>query len=235
MTINKSNDRALAKSSTVCIWRFMLATQIVLSIPATAQSVQASGSLPPLIEREKEIAMALSACPPAVASKAAVYVLEISGYVKVRDSQDGFTAIVQHSLPTSREPQCMDVEGTRTFLPRMLKVAELRAEGRSPEEIKRFVADALARGVFQPPTRAGVDYMLSTENLVPDDKGVVAPFPPHVMFYAPYLTNTDLGSEGQASGGPAFVASAGTPYALIIVPAGRAQNGQPHKHPGDSQ
>jgi hypothetical protein len=166
---------------------------------------------------------------------AAVYVLDKSGYVKVRDSQNGFTAIVQHSLPTSQEPQCMDAEGTRTFLPGMLKVAELRAQGKSLDEIKRFVADALAKGVFQPPTRPGIDYMLSTENLVPDDNGVVAPFPPHVMFYAPYLTNADLGSEGQAGGGPAFVAGAGTPYALIIVPVGGTPNGPPHKHPGGSQ
>jgi hypothetical protein len=77
-----------------------------------------------------------------------------------------------------------------------------------------------AKGVLQPPTRPGVDYMLSTENVVPDDKGVLAPFPPHVMFYAPYLTNADLGSDGQAGGGPAFVAGEGTPYALIIVPVG---------------
>jgi len=33
---------------------------------------------PPLMDREKKIAMALSACPPSVASKAAVYVLEKS-------------------------------------------------------------------------------------------------------------------------------------------------------------
>jgi hypothetical protein len=32
--------------------------------------------------------------------------------------------------------------------------------------------------------------MLSTENVVPDDKGIAAPFPPHVMFYAPYLLLT---------------------------------------------
>jgi hypothetical protein len=207
-----------------------LAAQIAVSAPAAGQSTQAAGSqLPPLMDRQKEMALALSACPLSVASKAAVYVLDKSGYVKVRDSQDGFTAIVQHSLPTAQEPQCMDAEGTRTFLPRFLKVAELRAQGKSPEEIKRFVADALAKGIFQPPTRPGVDYMLSTENVVPDDKGIVAPFPPHVMFYAPYLTNADLGSEGQAGGGPAFVAGEGTPYALIIVPVG-AHTGPAHPH-----
>jgi hypothetical protein len=55
------------------------------------------------MDRQKEIALALSACPPSVA-KAAVYVLDKSGYVKARDSQNGFTAIVQHSLPISQEP-----------------------------------------------------------------------------------------------------------------------------------
>jgi hypothetical protein len=52
---------------------------------------------PPLMDRQKEIALALSACPPSVATKAAVYVLDKCGYVKARDSQNGFTAIVQHS------------------------------------------------------------------------------------------------------------------------------------------
>jgi hypothetical protein len=195
-----------------------LAAQVAVSTAATAQD--ATSQLPPRMDRQREIDLALSACPPSMASKAAVYVLEPSGYIKVRDSQNGFTAIVQHSLLTSQEPQCMDAEGTRTFLPRMLKVAELRAQGKSPDEIKRFVADAIAKGVLQPPTRPGVDYMLSTENMVPDDKGVVAHFPPHVMFYAPYVTNADVGSDGQTGGGPAFVAGEGTPYALIIVPVG---------------
>jgi hypothetical protein len=184
-----------------------------------AQAITAAASQQPaLVERQRETALALSACPSSVASKAAVYVLEKSGYVKVRDSQNGFTAIVQHSLPTSQEPQCMDAEGTHTFLPRMLKVAELRAQGKSPDEIERLVADAFAKGVFPAPTRPGVIYMLSTENLVPDDKGIVGPFPPHVMFYGTHLTNADIGSEGQAGGGPAFVVNEGAPHALIIVP-----------------
>jgi len=210
-----------------------LAAQIALSASAAAQSTQAAASQqPPLMNREKEIALALSACPPSVAGKAAVYVLDKSGYVKVRDTRNGFTAIVQHSLPTAQEPRCMDAEGTRTHLPRMLKVAELRAQGKSREEIQRFVADAFARGVFQPPTRPGVDYMLSTENLVPNAKGIVAPYPPHVMFYAPYLTNADLGSDGDLGPdgnpvGPAFVAGEGAPHALIIVPIG-AHTGPGH-------
>lgn len=209
-----------------CIGLFGLAVQILLSACAVAQSPQAlNNQQTPLMDRQKEIALALSSCPPSVATKAAVYVLEQSGYVKIRESQNGFTAIVQHALPNSQDPQCLDAEGTRTFLPRYLKIAEWRAQGKSPEEIKRFVADAFAKGIFQPPSRPGVDYMLSSENIVVVDaeKGIVAPFPPHVMFYGPYLTNADLGSDGNTAG-PAFVAGEGTPHALIIVPIGAHTN-----------
>lgn len=200
---------------------FGLAVQIafITAGSAQSQSAQTMPQTPPLMDREKEIALALSACPRSIAKKATVYVLEKTGYVKVRDGQNGFTAIVQHALPISQDPQCMDAEGTRTFLPRYLKVAELRAQDKSPDEIKRFVADAFAKGNFQPPTRPGIDYMLSTENTVVVDeaKGIVAHFPPHVMFYGPFMTNADLGSDGSPHG-PAFVAGEGTPHALIIVP-----------------
>src|SRR3974390_3155745 len=114
-----------------CISLLVLVAQMALSACAVAQSSQAStNQQTPLMDREKEIALALSACPPSVATKAAVYVLQKSGYVKVRDSQNGFTAIVQHALPNSQDPQCMDAEGTRTFLPRYLKITELRAPGK---------------------------------------------------------------------------------------------------------
>ena len=216
-----------------------LAAQAAATTCVMAQATQAQDAgnqQPPLMDRQKEIALALSACPVSVAGKAAVYVLDRSGYVKVRDSQNGFTAIVQHSQPAALEPQCRDAEGTRTILPRILKVAELRAQGKSAEQIQRFVADAFAKGIFQPPSRPGVDYMLSTENIVPlDNKGTIGHFPPHVMFYGPYMTNADLGSDGSIAG-PAFVAGEGTPHALIIVPLGEhAGHALAEKPSGGSQ
>jgi hypothetical protein len=199
----------------------LLGLVATVAVSAAAQAQSAAGAAgaqqPPLMERSKEIALALSACPPSVAAKAAVYVLEKSGYVKVRDSENGFTAMVQHSFVTSQEPECLDAEGSRTYLPRMMKVAELRAQGTSPEEMKRVMADGVAKGIFQGPTRPGIIYMLSTENVVPAEKGGVEHFPPHVMFYALGLTNAALGSEGEAGGGP-FVVGEGSPFGLIIVP-----------------
>ena len=82
----------------ICVLGVVL--QVVFGVASVAQTVQVgSRQQPALMDREKEVALALSACPKSVASKAAVYVLEKSGYAKVRDAQNGFTAIVQHSLP----------------------------------------------------------------------------------------------------------------------------------------
>jgi len=220
------------KNPTPRLARAILGLAAPIAVAAAAAQPAAATQQPPLMDRQREISLALSACPASVAAQAAVYVLETGGYVKLRDSRNGFTAIVQHALATSQEPQCMDAEGTRTLLPRILKVAQWRAEGKSREEIKHLVADGFARGTFQAPTRPGIDYMLSTENVVAidEDKGTSAPFPPHVMFYAPYLTNADIGSDGNPRG-PVFIPNGGSPHALIIVPL--AAHGGPGHGPAD--
>jgi hypothetical protein len=217
-------------------WKSVLGGMALVGAVSAVTAAQSAKSgepqQPALMERQREIALALSACPPAVAAKAGVYVLEKSGYVKARDSQNGFTALVQHSMPASQEPQCMDAEGARTLLTRMLKVAELRAQGKSRHEVEAFVTDATAKGVFPAPTRPGVDYMLSTQNLVANAKGQVVPFPPHVMFYGTHLKNVDLGVDGSDLDslgnpkGPTFVAGEESPYALIIVPVAAHTHGR---------
>jgi hypothetical protein len=216
--------------TSACGFALVLVVLSAVGPASRAQAPRTEGFEAPATE-EAEIALALSACPESVADGAAVYVLGKAGYVKVRDGRNGFTAIVQHALPRSQEPQCMDAEGTRTFLPRYLKVAELRAQGKTAEEIGRFVARAFETGNFQAPVRPGVDYMLSTQNYVAGPDGNVSHFPPHIMFYAPYLKNTDIGSPGLHSD-LAFVAFEGSPQALIIVPVGShgraGDGGHPH-------
>ena len=77
--------------------------------------------------------------------------------------------------------------------------------------------------------------MLSTRNVVAvdDEKGIALPYPPHVMFYAPYLTNADIGSDGNPVG-PAFIPNEGTPHALIIVPVGGNHSETGHASSGDA-
>jgi hypothetical protein len=201
-----------------------LASHFALAAPAES-SVSTLSRTPPLMDRATEMDLALSACPPAVANAAGAYVLTHSGYEKARDSQNGFTAIVQHSAPTATEPQCMDAEGSRTILQRYLKVAAWRAQGKSPDEIRQLTREAFDKGELQSPTRPGVDYMLSNSNTVPNEKGEQVPYVPHVMFFGTHLTNADLGvgkelgPDGQPIG-PAYVAGEGSPYALVIVLVG---------------
>jgi hypothetical protein len=203
-----------------------LMAYMAVCITAGAQTPLSDDShTPHLMDREKEMNLALSACPPAVAKAAGVYVLTRSGYEKARDSQNGFTAIVQHSAPTATEPQCMDAEGSRTILQRYLKVALWRAQGKNADEIRQLTKEALVKGELQAPARPGVDYMLSNANTVPNEKGEHVPYVPHVMFFGTHLTNADLGvgkelgPDGQPIG-PAYVAGEGSPYALVIVPVG---------------
>ena len=104
-------------STRICV--FIVAALLAAFASAGAQAPHPSGT-PATMDRAKEIELALSACPPSIASKTAVYVLEKSGYVKVRNGENSFTAIVQHATPNSQEPQCMDAEAARTFLPRIV-------------------------------------------------------------------------------------------------------------------
>ena len=169
--------------------------------------------------------------PPAVAAKAGVYVLGKVGYVKVRDSANGFVCIVEHRVPSAVEPQCLDAEGVKTFLPKLELVASLRAKGTPEAEIREKVAAAFKSGALKAPARSGVIYMLSPHNVVTIDdvKRIAAPFPPHLMFYAPNLTSADLGSDGTPAS-PLFVVDEKTPHALIIVPAATGA-GHAHRAP----
>jgi hypothetical protein len=165
-----------------------------------------------------ETALALEAGPAGVTAKAGVWVHAKTGYVKARDSQNGFVCVVDHRIPTAVEPQCMDAEGVKTFFPKFQLVASLRAKGKPEPEIRKAVKAAFADGTLKAPSRPGVIYMLSSHNVVTidEDKGIAAPFPGHLMFYAPNLSSADLGSDGTPAS-PLFVVDENTPHALMIV------------------
>jgi hypothetical protein len=173
-----------------------------------------------LLSREKETQLALSAAPEHLREGAAVYVLDRNGFVKVRDSTNGFTCIVNRDHPLNQKPVCFDAEGTATILPKILRVGELLMQGKSMSEIDREIAEGFRTGKYISPRRPGVAYMLSGDirNFNPGT-GKVESFPPHVMFYAPNLTNADLGTTREAlAKDPSlpFVAYQG-PHGFIIM------------------
>ena len=203
---------------------------VVIVVVASTMNLARAGE-PQSNDRDQEIALALEAAPPALSAKAGVYVHDKSGYIKVRDAQNGFVCLVDHRIPNAVEPQCMDAEGVKTFLPKYLLVASLRARGKSEPEIRQAVKAAFASRKLKAPSRPGIIYMLSPHNIVTidEEKGVAVPFPGHLMFYAPNLSSSDVGSDGTPAS-PVFVVDEKTPHALMIVPvpAGAAAAGHAH-------
>ena len=198
--------------------RILLHILVCLLMLAVGPAVGADDWKPNPLPRAEEIAAALEAGPPGVQQGAGVYILTATGYELVRESQNGFHCIVQRSFPDTFEPQCLDAEGSATLLQQVLMRGNLRMEGAGTEAIERRVNQAWSDGTLRAPQRPGINYMLSSRNRVPvDATGGVIPYRPHLMFYAPYLTNADLGIE-MKPGVPAFVINEGQPSAYVIVP-----------------
>ena len=175
------------------------------------------------LSREERLALAESAAPPEISAKATVYLLERSGYVKVRDGSNGFSCIVDRQTPWNCEPTCFDAEGTATTLPARLFVEEQRAKGKTEEQIKADLDAGYKNGKFKAPGKAGIVYMMSDRGvlLVPGNK--LVHIPPHLMFYAPYATDKDIGSPPAEINMPR-VLRPGQPDAYIIVILGAVKH-----------
>lgn len=162
--------------------------------------------------------MALSAAPAHLRSGAGIYVLEANGYVKIRESHNRFTCIVNRDHPLAIKPTCYDAEGTATILPVVLRFGDLLMKGNDVSTIKRDIEQGFREGRFHSPRRPGIAYMLSGEIRNYNARtGTVGTFPPHVMFYAPNLTNEDIGSTGDVKDGLPFIAYQG-PQGFAIMP-----------------
>ena len=162
-----------------------------------------------------EIALALSAAPESLRVEAGVFVMAKDGYRRVRESRNGLNCLVGHDRPDTQEPICWDREGSETILPLMLDERKWRAAGATEAEVARRRAEGFASGTYRAPRRPGIAYMLSAENYVFNGERVIR-YHPHVMSYAPYLTNADISSDGQDPNAP-WILNEGSPHAYIIV------------------
>ena len=195
-------------------------------------SIAQGEGLPSALPLTCETALALSAAPEHLREGAGVYVWEGKSYRRARESGNGFDCIVNRDDPYSIKPTCFDAEGSRKIVPKILFVGERLARGASPAEVRKEVAAGFDAGRFERTERAGVAYMLSHYNRPydPSTKRLHL-FPPHVMFYAPDLTNRDIGfSPDTYSSEPLlpFVGYQG-PHGYMIVRSGEAA--EPADHP----
>jgi hypothetical protein len=179
-----------------------------IGLLSSAAAIQAAAQeLPKVYDasmpREQQIALAESAAPAEVSSKATVYVLGPKGYEKAREGTNGFSCVVTRHFvkptETTIEPQCFDAEGSRTLLPAYLHGEDLRTSGKSEPEIKADIANGYKEGRYQYPSKPGFLYMMSSQNrlsAIPDHGTGI--FPPHLMFYAPNMTTKDIGFDSSA-------------------------------------
>jgi hypothetical protein len=180
---------------------------------------------PRVLPRPEEMELALSAAPAHLRAGAGVYLLESEGYVPERPSSNGFTCIVNRDSPKAIKPTCFDAEGTATILPKVLRVGQMLMQGRSEKEIDRMIEKGFREGTWIAPRRPGVAYMLS-DRIVNEnpETGDTSGFPPHIMFYAPNLSNSDIGvtpAAVRADPRLPFIGYQGPHGFMIVVPERR--------------
>src|SRR3982074_238323 len=162
--------------------------------------------------RDLEIQLALSALPPHLRDNATVYVLNPEkGFEVARKGTNGFHALVARtgddtfrgSWPFTRYrddilyPISFDDAGAKAQLQVFFDAAEMQAKGSPPEELKKIIQERYRTHHYKAPERAGVSYMLSPilrTYVNPDvNDNVATANVPHVMHYAPNVSNEDVG------------------------------------------
>ena len=195
----------------------------LLTVPLAAQTDQTrrdhnqQGGKVFVLPRDLEIRLAINALPKDLRDGAAVLVLESTGYASVRQGTNPFTCIVSRR-GGNFYPVCFDEEGTRKILTAFADDAVMRLKGATDDEIEKRLAEGFEQGRYRPPLRPGIAYMLSPATYMLSG-GRLTRTPPHTMFYAPFLTNADIGG---IMGKTAFVDRPG-PHGMVIVLAGEKE------------
>ena len=183
----------------------------VTVIAQDKQNAKGTNKIEPL-PRDLEIQLALSALPPHLRDNATVYVLNPDrGFEVARKGTNGFSAMVARTgddtfrgswaFTKYRDdilyPISFDEAGSKAQMRVFFDAAEMQAKGTPPEELKKIIQDRYKAKYYKAPERAGVSYMLSPilrTYVNPDQNDSVATSNiPHVMHYAPNVSNQEVG------------------------------------------
>ena len=183
----------------------------------TKQTTKANKIEP--LPRDLEIQLALSALPPHLRDSATVYVLNPDkGFEVARKGTNGFYAFVARTgddamrgswpLKEYRDdilyPISFDQAGARAQMQVFFDIAKMQANGTAPEKLKKIIQDRYKTHYYKAPERAGISYMMSpilrTYTNPDEDENVVTASIPHVMYYAPNITNQDIGGAPPSPG-----------------------------------
>jgi hypothetical protein len=184
----------------------LLAPIIAISLLGAGGSAssQTTGTTIEQMPAKLEAQFALSALPPAMRDKATVYLLDpAKGYQLSRQGTSGVTCLVERTVWELADfrndifiPLCYDAVGTKTYLKVIMDAATLRIQGMSPVALKAEMENRYRNKINKVPEKAGVSYMVAPvfRTAGPPDMKVHTTPLPHVMFYAPNVTNEDIGA-----------------------------------------
>ncbi|HEX6727780.1 MAG TPA: hypothetical protein VF078_10525 [Nitrospira sp.] len=214
---------------------------LLLTINANAQINKAPKVEP--LPRDLEIQLALSALPPHLRDNATVYGSNlVKGFEVARKGTKG-------SAPLWREPgtihsearglaffsvsrrhsvSAFDEAGAKANMRVFFDAAEAQAKGTRPEELKKIIQERYKTHYYKykAPERAGSSYtlcpVLRTYDDPDNDDKVQTTNNPHVMHFAPNISNEDVGGSTPGINHYPFVILHG-PHGYTVQHFGQAE------------
>lgn len=183
------------------LWLLAFVAMGLAAAPTRAtESTQTIKLMPEALETR----FALSAAPAALRERATVYLLDPEkGYRLSRTGTNGVACLVERTaweLADFRDdiyiPLCYDAVGTKTYLQVIMDAAALRAQGIGADALKAEIEGRYSNKTYTVPTNPGLSYMVGPvmRTIGPPDLKVHTMAMPHLMFYAPGVTNSDIGA-----------------------------------------
>jgi hypothetical protein len=182
-----------------------------------------------LMPQAAEIALAKSAAPDNISSKATIKVLTASGFQVAHQGDNGFVCLVMRGFaaptftPTNsrnlvydsklRAPICFDSQAAQTVVPFYELRHKLGLQGKSPDEIGKAVQDAYSSGALPKRESVSFAYMWSADQIL----GPAGHWHPHMMVFSPHYENSMLGGNQGGSPAPVVTDDAGTPFAVVVI------------------
>jgi hypothetical protein len=202
-----------------------------------------------MMERSQEIALARSAAPQAISSKATVLVLTPTGYRTAVEGSNGFLCWVVRSFggapdaperwnPKIRAAECLNPPAARSVAPIVKLRTAMVLAGRSDEAFNEALRAALKSKAIPPLEPGAVSYMMSKRSYLQDR----APhYMSHVMFFVPTIDGKDWAANARNSpfvGGNYWYFTPGhdadiarlPPMSVLITRVGNWSDGTPAAH-----
>jgi len=194
-------DKAIGRTANITLALPIVAISLIGISARPGEAIETTiEQMPARLETQ----FALSALPPALRDQASVYLLDPKkGFQLSRQGTNGVTCLVERTVWEWVDfrndiyiPLCYDAVGTKAHLKVIIDTAALRAQGMSPAALKAEIENRYNNKTYKAPEKPGLSYMVAPvmRALGPPDMKMHTMSMPHLMFYAPNVTNEDIGA-----------------------------------------